>query len=49
MLSTGDIERIADIIRRRVKVDPVFGLQGVNEAAVEIALLVVDNGIDRND
>ena len=40
------VEEIERVIRARVTVDPVFGLQGVKVAAVEIALLVVKGSTD---
>lgn len=35
-----DTKVIEEIIRRHVVIDPVFGMQGVDRAAIEIALMV---------
>jgi len=40
-MKTLSIIQVADIIRRHVTCDPIFGLQGVDRAASEIVLATV--------
>ena len=44
-----DTKVIEEIIRRHVTVDPIFGLQGVDRAAIEIAMMIVTGGSRTDD